>query len=137
MAEDRSPSGSAVAEACRATPNCPGLILEGYCDVCGKKAPGGTTGHGSRPGTGSSSPGTGSTRDGSSSRGHGAGGTASRGSTSTKGSSSRWKTGTPVIELPFMPPVDPASAVMEVPVVPEDKRYCSGCHAQVGRARDG
>ena len=27
-----------VAERCRATPNCEGAILDGYCAVCGKVA---------------------------------------------------------------------------------------------------
>jgi serine/threonine-protein kinase PknG len=36
-----------------------------------------------------------------------------------------------------MAPVDPATAVMEVALVPEDRRYCSGCGAPVGRGRDG
>jgi serine/threonine-protein kinase PknG len=36
-----------------------------------------------------------------------------------------------------MPAVDPATAVMEVPVVPEARRFCSSCNAEVGRGRDG
>jgi serine/threonine-protein kinase PknG len=36
-----------------------------------------------------------------------------------------------------MPPVDPTTAIMRNPLVPEDKRYCAGCGAAVGRGRDG
>jgi len=36
-----------------------------------------------------------------------------------------------------MPPVDPTSAIMRNPLVPEDKRYCTGCGAAVGRGRTG
>jgi serine/threonine-protein kinase PknG len=36
-----------------------------------------------------------------------------------------------------MPPVDPTTAIMRDPLVPEDKRYCTGCNAAVGRSREG
>jgi serine/threonine-protein kinase PknG len=32
---------------------------------------------------------------------------------------------------------DPTTAVLENPEVPESRRYCSRCHREVGRARDG
>jgi serine/threonine-protein kinase PknG len=41
------------------------------------------------------------------------------------------------VELPYMPPVDPTAAIMRNPLVPEDKRYCAGCGASVGRGREG
>ena len=46
---------------------------------------------------------------------------------------SRWRGGQPLVELPFMPPVDPAEAVKASPRVPETRRFCSGCGAEVGR----
>jgi serine/threonine-protein kinase PknG len=36
-----------------------------------------------------------------------------------------------------MAPVDPTSAIMRDPLVPEEKRYCTGCNAAVGRGRHG
>jgi serine/threonine-protein kinase PknG len=41
------------------------------------------------------------------------------------------------VDLPFMPPVDPTTAIMRDPLVPEEKRYCTGCSAAVGRGRQG
>jgi len=119
-----------VAERCRATPNCEGAILDGYCAVCGKVA--------GRFEAGTTSPAT-----------SGSTATAGPGSTATTGRStspstlaavrtgSRWRAGTPLVELPLMPAVDPTTAVMEVPLVPEARRFCSGCNTEVGRSRDG
>ncbi len=45
--------------------------------------------------------------------------------------------GAGVIEVPTVAPVDPASVVMVDPQVPEHKRFCSSCGAEVGRSRDG
>ena len=45
--------------------------------------------------------------------------------------------GAGVIEVPTMPPVDPATVVMANPQVPEHKRFCSSCGAEVGRSRAG
>jgi serine/threonine-protein kinase PknG len=45
--------------------------------------------------------------------------------------------GAALVEVPPMPPVDPASAVMAMPVVPEEKRFCSECGFEIGRTRAG
>jgi serine/threonine-protein kinase PknG len=130
-----------VTERCRATPNCGGAILDGYCAVCGKvagriaAATPGSTGTAGRGSTGTA--------------GRGSTGTVGRGSTPTSGSitspstlgavrtGSRWRSGTPLVELPLMPAIDPATAVMQIPLVPEARRFCSGCSTEVGRGRDG
>lgn len=191
---------SQVAETCRATPDCPGTILDGYCTVCGRVAarapappaqtsapradgqagasaeagegarPGTSaasrpgTSAGSRPGTSAGSrPGTSAgSRPGTSSVSspsrYGTSGRGTSGSTQTSGSvstltsgstptnwdltvsslrtSSRRRGGT-LVDLPLMPPVDPKTAVMRDAVVPEARRFCSGCNAEVGRSRDG
>jgi serine/threonine-protein kinase PknG len=41
------------------------------------------------------------------------------------------------VDLPFMPPVDPTTAIMRDPIVPEGNRYCTGCNAAIGRGRHG
>jgi serine/threonine-protein kinase PknG len=42
-----------------------------------------------------------------------------------------------LVEVPPVPTGDPSAAIMAVPEVPEDKRFCSSCGDAVGRARDG
>ena len=39
--------------------------------------------------------------------------------------------------MPVVPVKDPASAVLTDPAVSENKRFCSNCGAEVGRAKDG
>ena len=41
-----------------------------------------------------------------------------------------------LVDLPPIPTGDPADAVMAVPEVPEDKRFCSNCDKPVGRSRN-
>jgi serine/threonine-protein kinase PknG len=145
-----APYDASAAQRCRATANCPGLVLDGYCAVCGKRADAvsdGTTGssvRGSAPSTsGGSSPSSsrGSTGRGSTGRPSTASslttGGFTRNVTTSQRSGTRWRGGTPLVELPFMPPVDPTSAIMDAPIVPEEKRFCSGCDATVGRTRTG
>ncbi len=144
-----------TARPCRATPNCPGLVLDDYCSVCGKRAdsvaveaPGVSATSGrtrdSAPGSSPSSPGSSPSARGSSPSDPG----SRRGSvaltrassltraavTTSRRGSSRLRSGTPLVELPFMPPIDPTSAIMDSPIVPEDKRYCAGCDATIGRS---
>ncbi|MFI0369306.1 tetratricopeptide repeat protein [Actinomadura sp. 1N219] len=45
--------------------------------------------------------------------------------------------GAGLVEVPPVPARDPASAIMEKPEVPENRRYCSRCDEKVGRSRDG
>ncbi|MGP4026188.1 tetratricopeptide repeat protein [Actinomadura sp. 3N407] len=45
--------------------------------------------------------------------------------------------GAGLVEVPPVPARDPASAIMETPEVPENRRYCSRCDEKVGRSRGG
>ena len=45
--------------------------------------------------------------------------------------------GAGLVEVPPVPARDPASAIMERPEVPENRRYCSKCDEKVGRSRGG
>ncbi|WP_432705025.1 tetratricopeptide repeat protein [Actinokineospora globicatena] len=51
--------------------------------------------------------------------------------------SGRGRLGAGLVEVPVVPVKDPASAVLENPVVAENKRFCTNCGAQVGRGVDG
>ncbi|MFC4858722.1 serine/threonine-protein kinase [Actinophytocola glycyrrhizae] len=51
--------------------------------------------------------------------------------------SGRGRLGAGLVEVPVVPVKDPASAVLTDPAVSENKRFCSNCGAEVGRARDG
>ncbi|WP_231328519.1 serine/threonine-protein kinase [Actinomadura graeca] len=45
--------------------------------------------------------------------------------------------GAGLVEVPPVPARDPASAIMDDPQVPENRRFCSSCGDMVGRGRDG
>ncbi|MFL6123031.1 serine/threonine protein kinase, partial [Actinophytocola sp.] len=51
--------------------------------------------------------------------------------------SGRGRLGAGLVDVPIVPVKDPASAVLDDPVVSENKRFCSNCGAEVGRAKDG
>ena len=51
--------------------------------------------------------------------------------------SGRGRLGAGLVEVPVVPVKDPASAVLDDPVVSENKRYCSNCGAEVGRGSNG
>ncbi|MEV4311879.1 tetratricopeptide repeat protein [Actinocrispum sp. NPDC049592] len=65
--------------------------------------------------------------------GHGSG-TGRRTGSRTSG---RGRLGAGLVDVPPVPYRDPTSAVMTDPVVAENKRFCSGCGAAVGRGVDG
>ncbi|TVZ03232.1 serine/threonine protein kinase [Trebonia kvetii] len=75
-------------------------------------------------GSGSSSAGTGSRR-------------GSRGSRGGSGRSSRGMLGAGLVEVPPVAYVDPSSAVLADPRVPESRRFCGNCGQAVGQSRDG
>jgi serine/threonine-protein kinase PknG len=190
----RPPQLNRLAERCRATPNCTGTILDGYCTVCGRVAgaapsagpaaagqhpataatavvpnpraphdsrPTGPDSSPSAPGSAPSAPGSAPTGPDSTSNGSRAsfgatamgsqpttgdtrGGTVGRTarvrtasdlSVATPGRRARSRIGAALVDVPPMPAVDPASAVMAVPVVPEEKRFCSECGSEIGRTR--
>jgi serine/threonine-protein kinase PknG len=142
-------------------PGCAGTLEdvgggELYCDTCGL-APAAATGNtaGSAPsvpsargssGSGSSAPSSrtsGSTSSRSSRRsvsgrlsGAASGRSVSvRSSRSGSSGSARGRLGAGLVSVPTIPRPDPRSAVLANPEVPERKRYCSKCEAQVGRSR--
>jgi serine/threonine-protein kinase PknG len=112
-------------------PGCTGTIdADGYCDLCGRApAPaavpaGREQSPGSAPGGSISVP---VPRSGRTSTGSGPGGRRS----------ARGRLGAGLIEIPPVPALDPSSAVLTDPLVPENKRSCSACEHPVGRERDG
>lgn len=124
-----------MSEACERE-GCDGRIdADGFCDTCGLEAPraatGPATGPATSPGSSTSSrptsvswstpAATGGTRPG-------------RGATRA---APRTLLGRGVVEVPKVPRRDPREAVLDNPMVPENKRVCSACRAKVGRSRDG
>jgi serine/threonine-protein kinase PknG len=65
------------------------------------------------------------------------GSAGSRGSRSGSGRLSRGRLGAGLVEVPPVPALDPASAVLADPRVPEHKRFCGNCGELVGQSRDG
>ncbi|WP_245713582.1 serine/threonine-protein kinase [Nocardia vaccinii] len=55
---------------------------------------------------------------------------------STSSRSRRGRLGAGMVEVPRVARVDPASAVLTDPSVPENKRFCANCERPVGRSRD-
>ncbi len=127
------PSGAAASgpESCPRA-GCDGAIDGGYCDVCGMAAASGSgpstaaaTGPSTAPFTGRGS-GSISTSGSRPSR---------RGSGRTTTGTARSRLGAGLVEVPAVPRIDPASALLTDPQVPEDKRFCSTCHKPVGRSK--
>ncbi|RZS44829.1 serine/threonine-protein kinase PknG [Herbihabitans rhizosphaerae] len=52
-------------------------------------------------------------------------------------STGRGRLGAGLVDVPMVPVRDPSSAVLPDPMVAENKRWCSSCGAEVGRARNG
>jgi len=61
----------------------------------------------------------------------------SRGSRSGSSRLSRGRLGAGLVEVPSVPALDAASAVLANPQVPESKRFCGNCGELVGQSRDG
>jgi serine/threonine-protein kinase PknG len=92
---------------------------------------------GSGPGGyGSGSSGSGGSWSTSLSAGSGSG-PGTRGSRSSSGRSGRGRLGAGLVEVPPVPYVDPSSAVLADPRVPESRRFCGHCGQRVGQSRDG
>ena len=116
-----------------AWPDCAGVLEDGYCNSCGLAAPPPVTADRSDfTITGSAS---GSSASGSSASGSRP---SRRGSTRIPTTSpARSRLGAGLVEVPAVPRIDPATALLSDPQVTEDKRYCSRCGKPVGRSRDG
>lgn len=132
-------------------PGCSGTIEDGYCDVCGlapaaaspvaAPASAAPSSAGVTAGSGATGPSR-STRPSASSgpsRSSAVSGRTgtSRGSTSRTRGSGRSHLGAGLVEVPPVPYRDPSSAIMAVPELPEDKRFCAHCGQPVGRDRAG
>lgn len=105
-------------------PGCGGTILDGYCDTCGT-AP--------APDPATESAGTVAmtlAMTGPTS------GTRSARTRSASTRSRRGRLGAGMVEVPRVPRVDPATAVLADPQVPENRRFCANCDRPVGRSRD-
>ncbi|MGH3701909.1 MAG: tetratricopeptide repeat protein [Pseudonocardiaceae bacterium] len=107
-------------------PGCGGVLQDGYCDECGHAA--------------SVTPSTAPARSsGPSTLSRPSSDRVSRGSSTltstTRSSRTRWGGG--LVEVPPVPRIDPASALLTDPQVAEAKRFCSRCGHPVGRSRDG
>ncbi|MFD4440130.1 tetratricopeptide repeat protein [Nocardia sp. NPDC058519] len=128
-AQPRSGNGQAppppvpVPGAC-AEPECGGTIVDGYCDTCGT-APATVTGPMHSP---------------SASTVSASGRTSSRSVRTRSGSArsaARGRLGAGLVEVPPVPRVDPATAVLVDPQVPESDRFCGKCDKPVGRGQAG
>ncbi|MGE0137060.1 MAG: tetratricopeptide repeat protein [Ilumatobacteraceae bacterium] len=125
-------------------PGCTGSIVDGYCDVCGMAAaaapvaPGPANGASTATGapTGSTRVSTVTNRLGlvpiGSSRSAGGSRPTRRLGPRRRGS----RLGVGLVDIAPVPVLDPRQALMDPPVVAEEKRFCSACGSPVGRARD-
>jgi serine/threonine-protein kinase PknG len=107
--------------------DCPGTVQDGYCDTCGMAPPksAGATAPRQRTATAPSvRTGALSTRTGGSAR-----------TGSTRTGSRRRRFGGGLVDVAPLPERDPATAIMAVAEVPEEKRYCAKCANPVGRSR--
>jgi serine/threonine-protein kinase PknG len=119
---------------------CDGTIVDGYCDVCG--APAGAPPQVESAAVESPSTAAGSTRTGTNRLRAAPIGSTRTGSTRTARTSvlrhrRHGRLGAGITTVPPQPVSDPRSAVMAVPSVAEDKRFCPSCGNPVGRSRDG
>jgi serine/threonine-protein kinase PknG len=113
--------GPACAQA-----GCAGTLEDGYCNVCGKAGPKGASGRvDASPSTRTGSGRTPSTRSSRSTR------STRSGSTRTGRATTRQLGGRPLAR-PALPPMDPLAAIVPG-VVPERKRFCSGCDTPLKR----
>ncbi|MFE6923389.1 tetratricopeptide repeat protein [Nocardia sp. NPDC057663] len=106
-----------------AEPGCGGTIADGYCETCGT-APTATAVYSPSAPTVSA---TGRTSS-RSVRTHRSG---------SARSAARGRLGAGLVEVPPVPRVDPATAVLTDPQVPESDRFCGKCDKPVGRSHDG
>jgi len=126
-------------------PGCTGHVLDGYCDVCGAaagSAPPPEAVNGGDPMAASpSSLSRASNRLASTALGSArAGQSGTRVTRRVGAGSQRMRTarlGAGLTTIPPMPAIDAQAAIMDNPVVPEDKRFCSNCGSRVGRGHDG
>ena len=137
---------SMAAAACTQR-GCSGTIEDGYCTICGLAPSPAASGASSASASVPSAPAFSAASAASASMSlsaasmSGSVGIGSRpGSRSSRSGSSRLsrgRLGAGLVEVPSVPALDPASAVLADPRVPENKRFCGHCGELVGQARDG
>ncbi len=113
--------------------NCPGTIVDGYCDTCGLtplKAPAAVSPAGAAPSTRDTANTGPSLRTAPIPTRTGSGRTGS-GRTGNR----RRRFGGGLVDVAPIPFADPSTAIMAVAEVPEDRRYCAKCGEPVGRSR--
>ncbi len=115
---------------------CTGVIEGGFCNVCGLEPLNADTG-GQAPGTAVvSAAGTrAGTATGTTGTGRGTRGTSRRTGSSRTRASSRRQLGLGLVQVPELPPLDPASVLMAEPVVPVGKRFCTHCNEALKREK--
>ena len=124
--------------------DCPGTIVDGYCDTCGMApaAAPASVAAAPTPAVQTAQPSAPSVRtapapSGPSVRtaqaGRGSGSTRTGGS--GRSGSQRRRFGGGLVDVAPLPQVDPASVIMADPFVPEDRRFCANCGNPVGRGR--
>ncbi|MCW2562012.1 MAG: protein kinase family protein, partial [Mycobacterium sp.] len=107
-----------------AEPGCGGLVVDGYCELCGTAPATGTPTQGLAT---SLTPSVSTARSPRTGR-----------SGSAMGTSVRGRLGAGIVDMPRIPKGDPAAAILTDPQVPERNRFCgnSACNQPVGRGRD-
>lgn len=108
-------------------PGCGGTIVDGYCDHCGQ--PPSPKLLGTTLSSTATSAELATVLLGSALAGKDSGRTPSRSDAYT----ARSRIGAGITTVPPAPAIDPASAVIADPVVPENRRTCANCEAPVGR----
>ncbi|MGV9411008.1 tetratricopeptide repeat protein [Nocardia sp. NPDC003693] len=120
-------------------PDCTGTVgTDGYCDVCGfapapqPTAAPTTVAPAAVQHSGTLGPASGQFSAGSTvwSASH-----SVRTGSSRSGQAGRGRLGAGMVKIPPVAPIDPASAVLADPMVPENQRYCGHCDQPVGRSR--
>ncbi|MEV6773785.1 tetratricopeptide repeat protein [Nocardia sp. NPDC051030] len=122
--------------------DCGGKIAEdGYCETCGaapapQSALATTEVSGPKPTrAGDHSLGTGARSTGSGRTGSRSVRTGPSGRSGSSGAT-RGRLGAGMVNVPRVAPIDPTTAVLDDPKVPEHQRYCGKCDQPVGRSRD-
>ena len=115
---------------------CRGVIESGFCNVCGLEPPNADTG---RLATGVATSPAAGTSAGGGTTGTGTG-RGTRGSSRRTGShrtraTSRRQLGLGLVQVPELPPLDPAQVIMAEPVVPVGKRFCTHCNEALKREK--
>ncbi len=113
---------------------CHGVIEGGFCNVCGLEPPNLDTGRQSVGTVVASATGT-RAGTGTSSTGRGTGRSSRRTGSSRTRASSRRQLGLGLVQVPELPPLDPAKVLMAEPVVPAGKRFCAHCNEALKREK--